>query len=379
MKASQKLDRARAAQAARYGNQYVNLGGDHYKLNTVPTGSLMLDYKTGIGGFPYGHGVEIFGANRLGKSSAIGYPVLANVQKQGKLPALIASEPRLVTPEDREWALKLGFDPDMALIQYPDHEEDAFNMLRDLVFDNLVDYIMIDSLGGIGNVSGAKKDGKPKAYGISGAVTSALNDIMPRLYKNNIGLLVVNQQRQSGSFNGNTLYESPGGEALKHHMRMRIQVKPGTKRFTAKIDDESGVLVGRELTCVFKKNNMAQAAEKSASFCFFHIETGQYGFGIDTANDIVNVAKMTGVLKGGSWLEHPTFPASKKGVHQLNGVPAVGRFLDANPKAYEQIRSEVMEVMLRKDLAAGAAQREAELMATVEEILDTTGDDVADE
>src|ERR1700689_921994 len=97
VKASQRLDKARASHAQAYGHEYVNLGDRHYRLNVQPTGSLMFDYKTGIGGVPYGHAIEVFGANKLGKSSALGYVTMGNVIRAEKLPVVIASEPRLVT------------------------------------------------------------------------------------------------------------------------------------------------------------------------------------------------------------------------------------------------------------------------------------------
>lgn len=357
-----KLAKARESTAKKYGMEYVNMGGKSYHLDVVRTGSLMLDYKTGIGGFPYGHAVEVYGANRIGKSSAIGYPVLGNVQRDGKLPALIAVEPRMVTEEDREWGRKLGFDPDMCLIQYPDHVEEAFDMLRDLVFENLIDYIMIDSLGGMGSPSSAKEGGKKKAYGISGEVTDGLNAIMPRLYKNNIGLLILNQQRQAPSPSGRPglmVYESPGGEGLKHHMRMRINLKPGSDRFTQKIDEED-VIVGRELTCVFRKNNMSQGQEKTAKFNFYHIETEQYGFGVDTTQDIINVGMITGVMRkeGQGNYFHDTFPGGK-----LYGKPKVNDFLMNNADALEQIRHEVMQVMIKNELEAAKKKRDLKVVS----------------
>lgn len=366
MKTEHRLQRAREFTQKKYGNQYVNMGGNHYQLNVVRTPSLMLDYKLGIGGFPYGHGVEVYGANRIGKSSAIGYGVLGNVQREGKLPALIAVEPRMVTPEDKEWGLKLGFDADQALIQYPDNAEEAFSMLRDLVFGNLVDYIMIDSLGGMGSASSAKEDGKKKAYGISGEVTAGLNDIMPKLYKNNIGLLVINQQRQAptppGMSPGTRMFESPGGEALHHHMRVRIHVKPGSNRFTSKIDDEP-MVVGRELTCVMRKNNLSQGQEKTAKFNFFHIDTTEHGFGIDVTQDVINVGMISGVMtKEGSNYLHDSFPKGK-----LYGKPKVEAFLKENPEAFEQIRMGVMEVMIKNELEAAKKNREAKVTEVTEE------------
>jgi RecA/RadA recombinase len=364
MKAEQRLAKIREQGAKRLTDKQVYNGDRLITQGVYPTGSLMLDYKTGIGGFPDNHAVEVFGANKLGKSSAVLYPLLGNVQKQGKVPALIMSEPRMSNLRDREWARKLGFEPDDAYIVYPKHADEAFNELRALIFGGLVDYVAIDSLGAIGTATGAKEDGKVKAYGISGAVTSALNDVMQTAFLSDIGLCIVNQQRQSGSYNGTILYDSPGGEGLHHHMRMRIQVKP-SERYTAKVDGET-VTVGRELTCKFVKNSLSEGDERSASFKFYNISSSLGPIGIDKGNDIINVGKLTGVIQGSGWYEHPSFPANKKGERKLQGAQGVAKYLAENPEAMEHVRSDVMTVMEEQERLAAERARLAALEASVE-------------
>ncbi len=351
----------KANYAKKFGQEYVNVDGKVYKMDVVPTGSLMLDYKLGIGGFPYGGAVEVFGGNKVGKSSALGYPVLGNVQKQGRTVAVIQVEPRFRTDADRQWALDVGgFDSEAAMILSPDHADQAFDMLRELVFGNDVNYIMIDSLGALGNKSSAQEGGKAKAYGISGATTSVLNDIMPRLHKNKIGLLILNQQRQK-TVPGTTLisYDSPGGEGLHHNMMIRIQLKPaGEPRFHAVVDGEK-VLVGRALKAQIIKNNMHKGSENtSATFNFFQNDTEEYTLGIDKVNDVATTGVLTGVLtRSGNWIEHPTFPANKSGEHKLQGLAAAGRFLLENEKAYMQVRQEVLAIMQKEVLQSETDRR----------------------
>lgn len=350
-----RLEQAKETTNKKFGVHSAALGNERYSFNVVPSPSLMLDYKLGIGGFPYRHMVELFGSNGLGKTSAIGYGVIANVQKEGKLPAIIAAEPTF----DAEWAQKIhGLDPDLLLINRPDNAEMAFEMLHDLVFDNLVDYILFDSVGALAAESETKEEGKKKAFGISGVVTSGLNAIMPRLYKNNQGLLIINQQRQDTKTRaqaGVTMYETPGGEALKHHAMIRIQLKPGKDRYKVKIDGED-VMVGRELKCTFKKNKLAQAANKSAEFTFFNIETPEYGLGIDKTADILNTAKVAGVIEpAGAWLRHHAFPDGK-----LNGKKALTQYIQENPEVVNVIREEVLAVMVKNELEAAAKNKESE-------------------
>lgn len=347
--AKNRLTKARDASIAKFGEQSAALGDQRVRLNVVPSPSMMLDFKLGIGGFPYRHMVEIYGANGLGKTSALGYGTLANVQRQGRLPALIAMEPTF----DAEWAQRLhGLDPELLLINRPDNAEEAFEMLHDLVYGGLVDYILVDSIGAMAAKSETQDEGKKKAFGVSGIVTSGLNAVMPRLYKNNQGLMIINQQRQDTKTRTQpgmaTLYESPGGEALRHHAMIRIHLKPGKNRYVVKIQGDD-VLVGRELVCAFKKNKLAQAANKSARFDFFHIETEDYGLGVDVPADVINTGKVAGVLEGTTWLKHASFPNGK-----LNGKRAVGKYLAEHPETYEAIRQEVLSKMLTNEIQATA-------------------------
>lgn len=342
----QRLEKSRDAKRAKWGHSSVSLGNERITHNVVPSPSWMLDYKMGTGGFPYGHLVEVFGANSLGKSSAIAYPTIANVQRQDKIPALIAAEPQF----DMEWVERLGVDPELMLLQRPDHADEAFEMLHDLVYENLVDYIVLDSLGALAAATEAQEDGKKKAFGISGTVTSGLNAIMPRLWKNNIGLLILNQQRQdtkTRSMPGMMNYDSPGGEGLHHNAVIRIQLKPGANRYTDKIDGED-VLVGRELICSFRKNKMAMNS-KAARFDFFYVPTEKYGYklGVDLDEDVIRTGKVTGVLSGSNWIEHSSFPNGK-----LHGKVAVSKFLAENPQAAAIVRDEVLVKMQTEQVEA---------------------------
>ncbi len=349
-----QLEAIRNKTLSSYGHRSSSLGSEGYHLNVVPSPSLMLDYKLGRGGFPYGAMVEVFGGNGLGKTTCIGYGTLANVQREGKLPALIAMEPHF----DEGWAYKLhGLDPDLILVQYPDNVQEAFDMLHDLVYNTDIDYIMVDSIGAMSHEFDAKEGSKKKAYGVSSEVTDGLNKIMPRLYKNNKGLMIINQQRQ-GQGGTQTWYESPGGEGLKHHALVRIQLKP-SKKFKAKIDGED-VIVGRELTCAFKKNKMAQAADKSAQFIFYNIahEDFDYQLGIDKVSDVVNTAAIAGVIRkpNNVTLEHDIFPKGR-----LAGIPKARAFFRDNPEAYDVIRTQVLEVMVdeQTQVAKAAAEKAA--------------------
>ena len=328
------LDKLRADGLRKFGHKSVALGSDRDEIEVVPTPSLMLDYKTGRGGFPFGLGVEVFGDNTLGKTSAIAYAVAANVQRMGRLCAYIAAEPLF----DEGWAAQHGVDPEMLLIKRPQHAEEAWEMMHDLVYSDLVDYIIFDSVGALGTESETEK-GTKKAYGASGVITSGLNSIMPRCYRNNTGVLLLNQQRVNTGGKANVItYESPGGEGLKHHMVMRIQLKPGKGYYTVKRDGED-VLVGRELLCTFLKNKMAYNM-KGARFDFYYQATPEYGpVGVDKAEDVINTGKVSGVLNpSGAWLEHPSFG-------KVHGKPALRKKIEEDPGIIDAIRVDILAKM----------------------------------
>jgi recombination protein RecA len=339
-----KLAKMLPAQQSKYGTSSVTLGNEKVNLNVVPSPSWMLDYKTGIGGFPYGHMVEVYGANSLGKSSAIAYPTISNVQTQDRIPALVAAEPAF----DMEWAQKLGVDPELMLLLRPDHAEEAFEMIHDLVYADEIDYIVLDSLGALAAKSEEEKGGR-KAYGISGTVTSGLNAIMPRMYKNNIGLLILNQQRQGGKAgaSGPMMYESPGGEGLHHNAVMRLQLKPGGETYKDKIDGED-VICGRQLICQFKKNKMA-FNPRAARFDFYYVPVEKYGFklGVDRVEDVIRTGKSTGVIQGAAYLEHPSFPNGK-----VHGAPALAKYLSEHPETVAALRQDVLKVMATEQIEA---------------------------
>lgn len=341
------LEKMRDQARTKWGGVSVTLGSQRIQQNVVPSPSWLLDYKTGIGGWPLNHMVEIYGANSLGKSSAFAYPTIANLQAMDKIPALIAAEPQF----DIEWAKKLGVDPELMLLYRPDHAEEAFEMMHDLVYKNQIDYIVLDSLGALAPKSETAEGsgGTKKAYGISGTVTSGLNAIMPRMWKNNIGMMILNQQRQAGTAgnNGPMMYESPGGEGLHHNAVIRIQVKPGSPPggYKDTIDGEE-VICGRQLICTFKKNKMGYNA-KNARFDFFYVESPKYDnkFGVDRLEDIINTGKVTGVIKGSGWLEHPAFG-------KINGKDKLKEFLTQNPEAISSLREDVLKVMATEQIEA---------------------------
>lgn len=339
MKSEDRAASLKARIEGSYGLRSAQLGRRaKVRGNVIPTGSLALDYMLGIGGYARGHAVEVFGPTTIGKTSIFGFGAIRGAESLGLVTAVVAVEPRW----DWEWAERHGVNPDTTVVLYPDHLEDAFEMLRDIVYGNEADFILFDSLGGGTSDKAIQSDKGTQAYGNAALITSGVARVVPRCFKDNITIMYINQVRDKSAPTG-TWYDSPGGNLLKHAMMTRIQVKPGTKKYNTNMDTGDGresVMAGRDINAFIKKHNAAEAMGRTAKFRFFHVETDEYPFGIDGPKDVLNTAKMVGVIEGSGWLMHSTFPGGK-----LHGKDKAEEFLKANPDAVATIRSEVLEVM----------------------------------
>jgi recombination protein RecA len=338
---------------AKYGHQFASTGRTGINHGSIPTGSLLWDYMSGIGGHPRGSLSECFGAPSIGKTTIVGNNALRNAQDMGMLTGVIAIEPDV----DEEWLEKHGINLGYNVLARPDNGEEAFAVLHDWIYSGAVDFILFDSIGGIASEKEQESD-KPQAYGNSALITWGVKRIAARAWKNNVGVLFINQQRDDTRSRVAGLVDSTGGWAFKHMMSVRTHLKPGKDRYTIKMSDgtqNNDVMVGRQMVATFKKNKKAQALGKSVRFDYFHIESEQYPFGIDTAKDILAAATVSGVFEStGAWIRHPMFPNGK-----LNGKAKLGDWLADHPEKLPEIRDEVLKVMDKEVAKKAEAKRRA--------------------
>lgn len=329
----------------KYGDKAAVTGrGAFPPMEVIPTPSLFLDYSLGTGGWPLGICIEIFGVNHLGKTALFGYGAVAEAQAAGHLTAIIAVEPDF----DEEWAIKNGVDPDMNLVLRPDNGEEAFDMLKDLVYDGTVKFILFDSIGALSANKEIESD-KPQAFGNSSLITWGVKRVAMRAYKNGITIMYLNQVRDDTKSHIAGLVESPGGHALKHVCAIRIHIKPGKDRYTVKVNNGAKAedfMVGREIVCSFKKNKAGDSSTASARFDWYMKDSELAPMGVDKVKDIINVAKVTGVFQGSGWLSYEHFPNGK-----LQGKERVAEFLNENPDVVKQIRKDVLAKMDPEDTA----------------------------
>jgi recombination protein RecA len=354
--ANKKLDDFISKQRKRYGDKAAYLGNQHFPLDVIPTGVMALDYALGIGGWPRGHSVEVFGMPNIGKTSVLGYSAIASAQAMGLQCGVIAVEPRF----DKEWAARRGVDVENLPVLYPDYGEMAFEMLRDFCMDPDVpfDFILFDSVGAIAGEGELKPEAGSRVGGQSKLITDGVKRMLMAAWKNNIATMFINQQRDDQNARIAGLVESPGGWALKHAMMYRIHLKNGRERFTAKVDGDDRV-IGKELVASIKKSAAGDSLGAAARFNFYHQEVEGNPFGVDVTSDVLNTGLKTKVIEqAGAYFRHPLFGAKK----QIQGKLAVGQFLSEHPEVVTQIRGEVMEVMDIKRSKAQAAKPDLEVV-----------------
>lgn len=334
---------ALASQIQRtFGPETAVIGGLQKALKTIPTGSLALDYELGIGGWPLGKLVGVFGPRDIGKSSMIGLNAVRNAQAMGLNVAWIALE-----PFDEAWAVKNGVladeegKPDM-LLTYPTTGEEAFAIALKCIRSGVIDLLVFDSIGAVLSEGEMDEDGKPRQGGQAGLITWFVKAAAPVAYRNDCCVILLNQIRDNMASRIPGVVQQPGGNALEHMESVIVQLKRGKGRYTIK---ESGtdVQIGAEIVAHILRNKEAEGTGKKAVFDYFYAETEDHPFGIDEFSDIINTAKRTGVIKqAGAYFD---LPNGKR----IQGMKAVAQYLEENPLELTEVREGVLQAMLNRN------------------------------
>lgn len=356
-----RLETEAARLTKKYGQKAGTLGSEQFQLDVVPTGSLALDFALGTGGWPLGRIIHLYGEPDIGKSSTLGLAAFRSAQACGLTTGLIAVEPGF----DPAWAALHGVDPDLLVVARPGNGVDAFNILYDWLTGDIVDFIVFDSIGGVVTPSEDQEEGKAQVGGASGLITSGIRRAVMPTWRNNKGVILLNQVRDDMKSRFGAV-KPPGGRLLTHAADVWVHLRQssGADSFKKiKIDGED-VTVGRNLTAHITRNKMREGTGVKAKFWYYNMATEQFGpVGIDTTADIVATGLRTGVVgRGGAYYRHETFPTDK---HQLMGMDAVDTFLTEHPKAVEKIRRDVMTVMLAKSPTIAASEPDLEALNAV--------------
>jgi recombination protein RecA len=279
------------------------------KIEAIPTGSIAFDLALGIGGFPRGRVVEVYGPEATGKTT-LALHVIAEAQKKGGQAAFIDAEHAL----DPTYAGSVGVDVDNLLISQPDYGEQALEIAEVLVRSGAVDVIVVDSVAAL--VPKAELEGEmgDAHMGLQARLMSqALRKLTAIVARSKTCFIFVNQMREKiGIFIGNP-ETTTGGRALKFYSSMRIDVR----RITSLKDGDS--IIGNRVKVKIVKNKMAPPF-RDAEFDII------YGHGISKEGDLVDCGVNFGLIeKSGTWY---SFGGERIGQGREN----VKRLLKENPE-----------------------------------------------
>src|ERR1700678_2041519 len=302
-------------------------------IAVISTGAISFDAALGVGGFPRGRVVEIFGPESSGKTT-IALQVIAEAQKTGGMAAFVDAEHAL----DPGYAKKLGVDVDNLLVSQPDYGEQALEITETLVRSNAIDVLVVDSVAAL--VPKAELDGEmgDSHMGLQARLMSqALRKLTGTVSKSRTCLIFINQIREKiGVMFGNP-ETTTGGKALKFYSSMRIDIR----RIGAV--KEGDVVVGSRTKVKIVKNKVA-APFRDAEFDIL------YGEGISREGDALDLAVTNGIVdKSGAWY---SFQGERIGQGREN----VRGFLKENKDVFARVDSE-----LRKKMGIGAASLPVEV------------------
>ena len=313
-----KLDKA-------YGKGTVMKMSDQpvVDIDAISSGSLGLDLALGIGGYPRGRVVEIYGPESSGKTT-LTLHAIAEAQKAGGIAAFIDAEHAF----DRFYAEKLGIDIDNLIISQPDNGEQALEITDNLIRSGAIDIVVIDSVAALtprSEIEGEMGDSKMGLH--ARLMSQALRKLTASISKTNCTVIFINQLREKiGVMFGNP-ETTTGGNALKFYASVRLDIRRSTQ-----IKNTDGAVLGNKTRVKVVKNKIAPPF-RMAEFDIM------YGTGISKVGEILDIAVDYEIIKkSGSWF---SYDDTKLG----QGRDAVKALIKDNPELQEELEGKIKEAI----------------------------------
>ena len=327
-------DKLKALQAAmdriekNFGKGAImKLGDDNIQeIEVIPTGSIGLNVALGVGGYPRGRIIEIYGPESSGKTT-LAIHAIAEAQKNGGIAAIIDAEHAF----DRFYAQKLGVDVNSLLIAQPDNGEQALEIADQLISSAAVDLVIIDSVAALTPKAEIEGDMGDNKVGLQARLMSqALRKLTATISKTNTTCIFINQLREKiGVMFGNP-ETTTGGNALKFYASVRIDIRKSTP-----VKDGEEVL-GHLTKVKIVKNKVAPPFRRAE----FDI---MFGEGISKIGEIIDLGVDHGIIKkSGSWFSYGETKLAQ-------GRDAVKQLLADNPELAEELEAKIMEALKNKE------------------------------
>ena len=333
--AEQNSEKMKALQAAMqkieksYGHGSIMRMADENieQVDVIPTGSIGLNAALGVGGYPKGRIIEIYGPESSGKTT-LAIHAIAEAQKRGGIAAFIDAEHAF----DRFYAQKLGVDMNNLWISQPDNGEQALEIADQLIRSSAVDIIVVDSVAALTPKAEIEGDMGENKVGLHARLMSqALRKLTSNISKTNTTCIFINQLREKiGVMFGNP-ETTTGGNALKFYASVRLDIRRVT---SIKDGDE---VKGNQVRVKVVKNRVAPPFRKAE----FDI---MFGTGISKSGEIVDIGVQLGIVKkSGSWFSY--------GDQKLaQGRDATKKLMEDNPELAEEIENKIMAQLTGKNL-----------------------------
>ena len=329
--AAEKLKALQAAMAKiekDFGKGSVMKMGDIgiENVDIIPTGSLALNAALGVGGYPRGRIIEIYGPESSGKTT-LAIHAIAEARKAGGVAAFIDAEHAF----DRFYAEKLGVNVNELIISQPDNGEQALEIADQLIRSSAIDILIVDSVAALTPKAEIEGDMGDNRVGLQARLMSqALRKLTATISKTNTCCIFINQLREKiGVMFGNP-ETTTGGNALKFYSSVRLDIR----RVTTLKDGDTPI--GNQVRVKVVKNKVAPPFRKAE----FEITFGE---GISKAGEVVDLGVQYGIIKkSGSWF---SYGDSRLG----QGRDAVKKIIKDNPELSEEIENQIAEALKKEN------------------------------
>lgn len=313
-----------------YGKGTVmKLGGQAVEqMEVIPTGSLTMDLALGVGGYPKGRVVEIYGPESSGKTT-LAIHAMAEVQKMGGIAAIVDAEHAF----DRFYAENLGVDVENLLISQPDNGEQALEIADNLIRSGAIDLLVVDSVAALTPKAEIEGEMGDSQMGLQARLMSkALRKLTGTISKTGCCCIFINQLRDKiGVMFGNP-ETTTGGNALKFYSSVRVDIRRATQ-----IKDGENV-IGNRTKIKIVKNKVAPPFQRAE----FDI---MYGQGISKTGEVLDLAVDHNIIKkSGSWF---SYGETKLG----QGRDAVKQLLGDNPELMDEVELKIKRVLKGEEIA----------------------------